>query len=255
MDNKHIGSVEFGLTLDYFSDLYSSYFTDRMFAFHINHEATGAINIFKKYPKFQNGYVITNQSHFYQGALNGAKTTNEFDIFKHNNNSYTLLPSLKVYNYEKTEIGQLLVAFDITKQVDTNNSQIITILVFSSALLGGALLIGMNYGFNIYIKSINDFQNILHENNRILTEYADTIDAYIMSAETDTEGVITRVSSALCNLSGYDKAELIGNTHATIRHPDSQDELFKDLWSTIKKGGITGQAKSKTNEKTDRPTG
>ncbi len=58
-----------------------------------------------------------------------------------------------------------------------------------------------------------------------------------MSAETDTEGVITRVSSALCNLSGYDKAELIGNTHATIRHPDSQDELFKDLWSTIKKRG------------------
>ena len=62
------------------------------------------------------------------------------------------------------------------------------------------------------------------------------MDDYIISSSTDENGVITRVSNALCKISGYSKDELIGKKHDILRSPDMSDEFFEDLWATIKSG-------------------
>lgn len=69
-----------------------------------------------------------------------------------------------------------------------------------------------------------------------LQEYIDIMDQYIITSQTDTNGVITYVSNAFCQVSGYTKEDLIGQNHRIFRHPDMPDELFADLWKTISSG-------------------
>lgn len=61
------------------------------------------------------------------------------------------------------------------------------------------------------------------------------IDNESLISKTDLVGKITYVNERFCALSGYSEEELMGQCHSVIRHPDVSDELFKDLWSTIKK--------------------
>ncbi len=62
------------------------------------------------------------------------------------------------------------------------------------------------------------------------------IDKYIIFSITDTNGIITDVSKAFLDISGYTKEELIGRSHSIIKHPDMPNSIFKELWQTIKKG-------------------
>ncbi len=55
-------------------------------------------------------------------------------------------------------------------------------------------------------------------------------------SKTDASGKITDVSEAFCNISGYTEEELLGQQHSIIRHPTMPNELFDELWDTIKSG-------------------
>ncbi|NQY21672.1 MAG: diguanylate cyclase [Campylobacteraceae bacterium] len=66
-----------------------------------------------------------------------------------------------------------------------------------------------------------------------IEKYLEIVDSHVLISYTDTNGVITSVSEALCNLSGYTKDELIGKKHSIFRHVDMPDSLYKDMWITI----------------------
>lgn len=66
--------------------------------------------------------------------------------------------------------------------------------------------------------------------------HIETLDQYIISSNTDLNGVITQVSKAFCNCSGYTKTELIGQPHSIVRHPDTDKKTFESLWATINEG-------------------
>jgi len=55
-----------------------------------------------------------------------------------------------------------------------------------------------------------------------------------MLTETDTAGVITYVNRKFCEMSGYDKKELLGATHNISRHPDMPCSAFANMWNVIK---------------------
>ena len=69
-----------------------------------------------------------------------------------------------------------------------------------------------------------------------LQEYINIIDHYVITSQTDKNGIILYVSDAFCKISGYSRDELIGHNHRIIRHPDMPDSLFEDLWTTITSG-------------------
>ncbi len=58
---------------------------------------------------------------------------------------------------------------------------------------------------------------------------------YIVS-KTDPKGVITYGNDYFVEISGYTEAELIGQPHNIIRHPDMPKIAFKLMWDRIKKG-------------------
>ena len=53
---------------------------------------------------------------------------------------------------------------------------------------------------------------------------------------TDLKGQITSVNQAFLEISGFTEAELIGEPHNIVRHPEMPVEAFADLWSTLKNG-------------------
>lgn len=55
-------------------------------------------------------------------------------------------------------------------------------------------------------------------------------------SETDLQGNITYANQAFIDVSGYTWAELEGQPHNMIRHPDVPSSVFEDMWSTLKKG-------------------
>ncbi len=76
----------------------------------------------------------------------------------------------------------------------------------------------------------------LEENNILLQQYKDTIDSSTIVSKTNASGVITYANDAFCKISGYSIDELIGKSHNILRQQKTPKSLFKNLWSTIKRG-------------------
>ena len=58
---------------------------------------------------------------------------------------------------------------------------------------------------------------------------------YIVS-KTDPKGIIEYGNDYFVEISGYTEAELIGQPHSIIRHPDMPKIVFKMMWDRINKG-------------------
>ena len=61
-------------------------------------------------------------------------------------------------------------------------------------------------------------------------------DGKLIVSCTDLRGIITHCNQSFVDMSGYSKAELIGQPHHILRHPDMPAVAFKDLWTTIERG-------------------
>jgi len=76
----------------------------------------------------------------------------------------------------------------------------------------------------------------LEEANERIGEYLEIVDRNVIASSTDTRGVITEVSHAFCEISGYSREELLGRSHNIVRHPDMPVALYDGMWRTIKNG-------------------
>lgn len=86
----------------------------------------------------------------------------------------------------------------------------------------------------------------LRKINREFRINFDLLNRYVIFSKTDLQGVITEVTDAFCEISGYRREELIGKSHNLLRHPDMPSKLFKEMWGMIKKGNIwSGEVKNR----------
>ena len=61
-------------------------------------------------------------------------------------------------------------------------------------------------------------------------------DGEMLVSTTDRQGVITHCNDAFQVASGFTAAELVGQPHNIVRHPDMPADAFKDLWATAGRG-------------------
>jgi methyl-accepting chemotaxis protein len=72
-------------------------------------------------------------------------------------------------------------------------------------------------------------------------------DAQFMLTKTDLKGIITYANQDFIKVSGFSEAELVGQSHNMVRHPDMPAEAFEDMWRNLKTGKPwTGLVKNRT---------
>ena len=81
-------------------------------------------------------------------------------------------------------------------------------------------------------------QSAQQREGRLLQEYKNVIDKSMIVSKTDPHGIITYVNEQFCDISGYRADELIGRSHRIVRHPDTPESVFQDLWKTILSGNM-----------------
>lgn len=86
---------------------------------------------------------------------------------------------------------------------------------------------------NVILKERQKEEEDKKVNTFLLEQYKNAIDESAIVTKTDTNGMITFVNDEFCELSGYSRDELIGHSHAIIRHPDTPDDFFSQMWQTI----------------------
>ncbi|SEG82218.1 bifunctional diguanylate cyclase/phosphodiesterase [Marinobacterium lutimaris] len=74
----------------------------------------------------------------------------------------------------------------------------------------------------------------LRQSMKQLEQYKSALDKTAIVSKTDSSGKITYINNLFEQISGYSREDVLGKTHAVLRHPDMPDSLFEDLWRTIR---------------------
>jgi len=91
----------------------------------------------------------------------------------------------------------------------------------------------------------SNLQDKVKEQTKELQKNIDIVSNYVIFSKTNKKGIITEVSDAFCNISGYTRDELIGQPHNIIRHHDMHKDIFKDVWETIENDHVwSGEIKN-----------
>ncbi|MDD2357334.1 MAG: EAL domain-containing protein [Thiovulaceae bacterium] len=89
------------------------------------------------------------------------------------------------------------------------------------------------------------------DNDSLLYQYKDAVDASSIFSKTGVDGRITYVNERFCKITGYSKNELLGRNHSILRHPDMPAKVFESMWKTISSGNIwQGVIKNKKKDGT-----
>ena len=93
------------------------------------------------------------------------------------------------------------------------------------------------------------YEKALHASIEEIKQYKEALDSSSLIDITNVKGEIIAVNDKFCEVSTYDRDELIGKSHRVINSGFHSKEFFKNLWGKIKKGEIwVGVIKNKSRD-------
>ncbi|MBV5278785.1 MAG: PAS domain-containing sensor histidine kinase [Campylobacteraceae bacterium] len=90
------------------------------------------------------------------------------------------------------------------------------------------------------LKHFQDELNVISNKDIFLkdTQYFDALIESSIVSQSDIQGNVTYINDNFTKVTGYTKEEIMGKNHRILKHPSNSDEIFKDMWNTIKVGKI-----------------
>jgi len=87
------------------------------------------------------------------------------------------------------------------------------------------------------------------EHLKRLEQYSNLLDELCLVSKGDLAGNITYVNDKFCQVSGYTRAQMLGQPHNIVRHPSVPKMVFKRMWQRIQAGNIwRGISRNKTSD-------
>lgn len=84
----------------------------------------------------------------------------------------------------------------------------------------------------------DDLSNLPLDSGELLAWLQRAANAHAIIAVTDAAGVIVYVNERFCQISGYTRGELIGQTHRLIHSGEHRPAFFAGMWKTITAGRV-----------------
>lgn len=150
------------------------------------------------------------------------------EVFSKNISTSVLLPE-----------GLILVLEPIIQKVDTLNSDKDGYLIYESLII---LLISIPLAFFLGSIPSNMITKLIKANQRVedsdfaLEQYKNAMDESNIVSKSDLNGNITYVNDKFCEISLYDREEVMGKSHNILRGENSKGK-FEELWKVIQNKG------------------
>ncbi|GGK35474.1 hypothetical protein GCM10007962_32350 [Yeosuana aromativorans] len=138
--------------------------------------------------------------------------------------------------------------FDFEAVINNTKKQDLWVRVIGNAEISNGKCIRI-YGSTQDINEQKVAALALKRSLKALEDYKFSLDQSAIIAFADEKGVITSVNDNFCNISKYNREELIGKTHEIINSKHHPKEFFKNLWKTITSGEVwRGEIKNKAKD-------
>jgi len=86
--------------------------------------------------------------------------------------------------------------------------------------------------------ALNYASHQIYSSNKDLTDIKLALDAHAIVGITDEYGKLTYVNDKFCDLTGYQRHELLGNKYSILSSGQNDDDFYNTLWQTISMGNI-----------------
>jgi len=99
-----------------------------------------------------------------------------------------------------------------------------------------------------YARRANELQQELIQSQRITEHQKITLDEHAIVSVADINGNIVYVNDKFCEISGFERAELLGQNHRLLRSTHHDKAFYEELWQTISAGKIWNGAICNVNK-------
>ncbi|CAM3821294.1 cache domain-containing protein [Arcobacter cloacae] len=147
-----------------------------------------------------------------------------------------------------------VVIYLLSKRMSTFINYNINSLIqaFSKASLNNEKINTEELTYKEFVSLADNLNKTLENKNMVekkLQDYIQIVNQNVIISTTNKEGIIIDVSEAFCKVSGYSKDELIGKTHSLVRHPETSNDFYKDMWNQLLSGKEwRGEIKNKSKD-------
>ena len=86
------------------------------------------------------------------------------------------------------------------------------------------------------MEEMTAIQEEMEKNELELIGQKGALDQAAIVTEVDLKGYVIYANDTFCEISGYEREEIIGQKQSLVRHPDMPASLFEDMWKTITRG-------------------
>ncbi|WP_428739185.1 response regulator [Sulfurimonas sp.] len=183
------------------------------------------ISLFLKQLEFANVYVAANGKEGYEQFLNHKPELVLTDLNMPIVNGLELAEKIKAIT---PHVPILLITSSFEKEITEQSVDIgIDSYLFKPINLDRLKKLLLKYTNRVLLE-----RNLTNK-MKLLNEYKGAIDVSSAVTKTDTQGIITYVNNAFCQMTGYSKLELLDEKHSLIKHPDTPLTVHKEMWNTI----------------------